>query len=317
MSQYMIRRLLQGIPVILLVSFLIFILINMAPGDPIARLQNPNITQEDLQAKYEELGLNDPIPVRYARWLGDFVTGDFGYSMDSTRAPVNELIAERLKPTLFLTIGAMLLSIILAIPIGIISATRQYSLFDYLATLGAFLGVSIPSFFFGLVLLFSFSLKLAWFPSGGFSDAMGVNTFFSYLHHATLPIIALGLARVASMTRYMRSSMLEVIKEDYIRTARAKGLKEKVVIYKHALRNALIPVVTLVGLSVPLLFGGAVIIEEVFSYPGMGRLLVRAVWQRNYTVIMGVDVLVAVLVFLGNLLADFLYVIVDPRIQYD
>jgi peptide/nickel transport system permease protein len=237
--------------------------------------------------------------------------------MDSTRQPVNELIAERLKATLFLTIGAMLLSIILAIPIGIISATRQYSIFDYIATFGAFLGVSIPSFFFGLVLLFSFSLKFSLFPSGGFSSAMGNNNFLTHLHHAALPILALGLARVASMTRYMRSSMLEVIREDYIRTARAKGLKEKVVIYKHALRNALIPVVTLVGLSVPLLFGGSLIIEEVFSYPGMGRLAVRAVWQRNYTVIMGVDVLFAVFVFLGNLLADFLYVIVDPRIQYE
>ncbi len=317
MSQYILRRLLQGIPVVLLVSFLIFIMINMAPGDPIARLQNPNITKEDLQAKYDELGLNDPIPVRYARWLGNFIKGDFGYSMDSTRQPVNELIAERIKPTLFLTIGAMLLSIILAIPIGIISATRQYSIFDYLATFGAFLGVSIPSFFFGLVLLFTFSLKFSLFPSGGFTQATGINNFLTQLHHAALPILALGLARVASMTRYMRSSMLEVIREDYIRTARAKGLKEKIVIYKHALRNALIPVVTLIGLSVPLLFGGSVIIEEVFSYPGMGRLLVRAVWQRNYTVIMGVDVLMAVLVFLGNLLADLFYVIVDPRIQYD
>lgn len=317
MYQYILRRLVQGVPVILIVSFIIFILITMAPGDPIARLQNPNITEEDLQAKYEELGLNDPLIVRYGRWLGNFVTGDLGYSMDSTRAPVNEMIKERIKPTLFLTLGAMILSIILAIPIGIISATKQYSIFDYMATLGAFLGVSVPSFFFGLVLLFTFSLKLNFFPSGGFSNAVGENNFLVHLHYAILPIVSLGLARVASMTRYMRSSMLEVIREDYIRTAKAKGLKERVVIYKHALRNALIPVVTLVGLSVPLLFGGSVIIEEVFSYPGMGRLLVRAVWQRNYTVILGVNVLVAILVFLGNLLADFLYVLVDPRIQYD
>ena len=225
MYQYILRRLLQGIPVILIVSFLIFILINMAPGDPIARLQNPNITKEDLQAKYDELGLNDPILLRYARWLGDFVTGNLGYSMDSTRQPVNELIKDRLKPTLFLTVGAMLLSIILAIPIGIISATKQYSVFDYIATLGAFLGVSIPSFFFGLVLLFTLSLKLSLFPSGGFSDPMAEGSFFTHLHHAILPILALGLARVASMTRYMRSSMLEVIREDYIRTARSKGLK--------------------------------------------------------------------------------------------
>lgn len=317
MTQYIVRRFLQAIPVVLIVSFLIFILINMAPGDPLARLQNPGISKEDIQQRYEQLGLNDPVLVRYGRWLGDFVQGDLGYSMGSSHKPVSEMIGERIVPTLYLTLGSLLLSIIVAIPIGIISATRQYSLFDYIATIGAFVGVSVPNFFFGLLLLFVFSLKFPIFPSGGFTKAVGVNNFWSHLHHAILPILTLGLARVASMTRYMRSSMLEVIKEDYIRTARAKGLSERVVIYKHALRNALIPVITLIGLSIPMIFSGAVITEQVFSWPGMGKLLISSVWKRNYTVMMGIDVIMCVLVYVGNFAADVLYVVVDPRIRYD
>mgnify|MGYP006297449123 CR=1 FL=1 len=317
MYQYIVRRVLQAIPVVLIVSFLIFFLINLAPGDPLARLQNPGITQEDIQQKYEQLGLDDPLLVRYGRWLGDFVRGDLGYSMGSSRQPVAKLIGERIAPTLYLTVGAMLLSIIVAIPIGVISATKQYSLFDYIATFGAFIGVSVPNFFFGLLALYVLSLKFPVFPSGGFSNAVGANNFWTHLHHAILPVVTLGLARVASMTRYMRSSMLEVIKKDYIRTARSKGLKERVVIYKHAFRNALIPVVTLIGLSVPMIFSGAVITEQVFSWPGMGKLLIDSVFKRNYTVMMAIDVIMCVLVYVGNFAADILYVVVDPRIRYD
>ncbi|MGM0414056.1 MAG: ABC transporter permease [Bacillota bacterium] len=318
MYQYLFRRLLQGIPVVLVVSLVVFIIINMAPGDPIARLEDPSISREDLEQRYAAMGLNEPLMVRYAGWLGDFVTGDFGYSMDSSRQPVANLISARILPTIYLTIGAMILSFIISIPIGILSATKQYSVFDYAATLFAFLGVSIPSFFFGLVLLFVFALQLDLMPTGGFQNPINDSvTFFSHLHHAILPIVALGYARAASLTRYMRSSMLEVIKEDYVRTARAKGLRERVVVYKHALRNALIPVITILGLQVPLLFSGAVVIEEVFSWPGIGRLSVRAVFQRNYTVMMATTVIFAILVFFGNLIADMFYVIVDPRIKYD
>ncbi|MGM0421167.1 MAG: ABC transporter permease [Bacillota bacterium] len=318
MHQYLMRRLLQGIPVILIVSLAVFIIINMAPGDPIARLEDPSISREDLERRYAAMGLDEPLMVRYAGWLTDFVQGDFGYSMDSTRQPVGDLIKARIMPTIYLTLGAMLLSFIISIPIGILSATKQYSVFDYAATLFAFLGVSIPSFFFGLLLLYVFALKLNIMPTGGFTDPIATTTnVWTQLHHAILPVIALGYARAASLTRYMRSSLLEVIKEDYVRTARAKGVKERLVIYKHALRNALIPVITLMGLQIPLLFSGAVIIEEVFSWPGIGRLTVRAVWQRNYTVMMATSVIFAILVFVGNLIADMLYVIVDPRIKYD
>ncbi|MFW6377784.1 MAG: ABC transporter permease [Bacillota bacterium] len=318
MYQYLGRRLLQGIPVILIVSLVVFIIINLAPGDPIARLEDPSISREDLEQRYAAMGLDEPLMVRYANWLGDFVRGDFGYSMDSSRQPVADLINIRVLPTVYLTIGAMLLSFLIAIPIGILSATKQYSVFDYAATLFAFLGVSIPSFFFGLILLYVFALQLDLLPTGGFQNPTAdVTSIFSHLKHAILPVVALGYARAASLTRYMRSSMLEVIKEDYVRTARAKGLKERVVVYKHALRNALIPVITLLGLQVPLLFSGAVIIEEVFSWPGIGRLSIRAVWQRNYTVLMATTVIFAILVFIGNLIADMFYVLVDPRIKYD
>ncbi|MBF8438048.1 ABC transporter permease [Halanaerobiaceae bacterium Z-7014] len=318
MHQYLFRRLLQGVPVILIVSLVVFIIINMAPGDPIARLEDPSISREDLEQRYAAMGLDDPLMVRYASWLGDFVRGDFGYSMDSSRQPVANLIRVRIMPTIYLTLGAMILSFIISIPIGILSATKQYSVFDYAATLFAFFGVSIPSFFFGLILLYVFALQLDLMPTGGFQDpTAATTTVWTHLHHAILPVIALGYARAASLTRYMRSSMLEVIKEDYVRTARAKGVKERVVVYKHALRNALIPVITILGLQVPLLFSGAVIIEEVFSWPGIGRLSIRAVWQRNYTVMMATTVIFAILVFFGNLIADMFYVIVDPRIKYD
>lgn len=317
MQKYIIRRLLQGIPVILVVTFLIFVIINAAPGDPLARLENPNISKEDLARRYEKMGLNDPLLVRYGKWLGDFVRGDFGYSMDSSRRPVNEMIGERLMPTLYLSVGAMALSLLIAIPIGILSATKQYSIFDYVITVLAFLGVSMPVFYLGLILLFLFSAKIPLFPSGGFSDPLGNNTFWTYLHHAALPIFTLALARIASLTRYMRSSMLEVVREDYIRTARSKGLSDKVVIYKHALRNAAIPMITILGLSMPVLFGGAVITERIFSWPGMGRLAVDAAFKRNYTVMMATNVIMAILVFAGNLLADISYAFVDPRIRYD
>ncbi|MFN2363299.1 MAG: ABC transporter permease [Halarsenatibacteraceae bacterium] len=318
MYQYLGRRLLQGIPVILIVSLVVFIIINLAPGDPLARLEDPSISREDLEQRYAAMGLDDPLMVRYARWLGDFVRGDFGYSMDSSRQPVGDLINARILPTVYLTIGALILSFLISIPIGILSATKQYSVFDYAATLFAFLGVSIPSFFFGLILLYVFALQLDLLPTGGFQNPIAdVTNVFTHLRHAILPIVALGYARAASLTRYMRSSMLEVIKEDYVRTARSKGLKERVVVYKHALRNALIPVITLLGLQVPLLFSGAVIIEEVFSWPGIGRLSIRAVNQRNYTVMMATTVIFAILVFIGNLIADMFYVLADPRIKYD
>lgn len=317
MRQYIIRRTLQGIPVILVVTFLIFIIINSAPGDPLARLEDPSISKEDLQKRYEKMGLNDPLHVRYWNWLKNFIRGDFGYSMDSSRRPVNEIIVERIMPTLYLTFGAMLFSILLSIPIGIISATKQYSIFDYSVTIFAFLGISLPTFYLGLILLYFFSATISLFPSGGFSNPMGDNNFFTYLHHAALPVLTLGLARVAGLTRYMRSSMLEVVREDYIRTARAKGLNERVVVYKHALRNALIPVITIIGLQIPVLFSGSVLIEKVFAWPGMGRLAVDAAFKRNYTVMMAVNVIFAILVFLGNLLADITYAVVDPRIRYD
>ncbi len=318
MSQYLIKRLLQGIPVIIIVSIGLFVLVNLAPGGPVSHLaQQPGVTQEDIERRFQALGLDAPLHERYITWAADFIRGDFGTSMDSTRQPVIELIRPRVIPTIYLTVGAMILAFLIAIPVGILSATKQYSIFDYGATVGAFLGISVPNFFLGLILLFVFALRLDIMPTGGFSSPLQDDTFFTHLHHAILPVIALGTARAASLTRYMRSSMLEAIGEDYVRTARSKGLKERMVIFKHTLRNALIPVITLFGLQIPLLFSGAVITEEVFSWPGIGRLTIGAVHQRNYTVILATSVIFAVLVFAGNFLSDVLYTVVDPRIKYD
>ncbi|AZR72590.1 hypothetical protein BBF96_03825 [Anoxybacter fermentans] len=318
MRKYVLRRILQSIPIILAITFIVFVLINAAPGDPLARLEDPSITKEDLMNKLEKMGMNDPLIVRYGRWLKNLVLkGHLGYSMDSARRPVTEMILERLPATLFLSVGSLLFSFIFAIPIGIISATKQYSKFDYGVTIIAFLGISMPSFYLALLMLYSFSLKIPIFPSGGFYSPDGNNGFFMLLYRSILPMFCLGFGGLASLTRYMRSSMLEVIREDYIRTARAKGLAEKVVVYKHAFRNALIPVITILGLSLPGLMSGSVLIERIFSWPGMGKMYVQAIFSRNYTLIMGYMFIYAVLVYLGNLIADISYALADPRIRYD
>lgn len=318
LRKYVLRRILQSIPIILAITFIVFVLINAAPGDPLARLEDPSITKEDLMNKLEKMGMNDPLIVRYGRWLKNLVLkGHLGYSMDSARRPVTEMILERLPATLFLSVGSLLFSFIFAIPIGIISATKQYSKFDYGVTIIAFLGISMPSFYLALLMLYSFSLKIPIFPSGGFYSPDGNNGFFMLLYRSILPMFCLGFGGLASLTRYMRSSMLEVIREDYIRTARAKGLAEKVVVYKHAFRNALIPVITILGLSLPGLMSGSVLIERIFSWPGMGKMYVQAIFSRNYTLIMGYMFIYAVLVYLGNLIADISYALADPRIRYD
>lgn len=290
----------------------------MAPGDPLARLEDPNISKEDLLNKLDKMGMNDPVLVRYGRWLKNLVfKGHLGYSMNSGRRPVGEEILERMPATLYLSIGSLLFSFLVAIPIGILSATKQYSGFDYGATIMAFLGISMPSFYLALLMLYTFSLKFPIFPSGGFYSPQGNDTFWVLLYRAILPMFCLGFGGLASLTRYMRSSMLEVIREDYVRTARAKGLAEKVVVYKHALRNALIPVITILGMSLPGLISGSVLIENVFSWPGMGKLSVAATFSRNYTVMMGLNLIYAVFVYLGNLIADISYALVDPRIRFD
>lgn len=312
------RTVFQGIPVILGFTFLLFLLINLAPGSPVHHLRGvPDLDPRVIEQRKAQLGLDQPLFVRYVSWLGDVVQGDLGRSFDSARRPVSELIAERMPATILLSVASIILSWGIGIPVGIYSARRQYSIGDYSITFLAFVGVSIPNFFFGLILLYVFALRLDLFPAGGLFLGGEERYFLGYFWYLALPALTLGLSAIASITRYMRTSLLEVIRQDYLRTARAKGLRERVVIYKHALRNALIPILTLMGFLIPQIFSGAVVTEAIFSWPGLGSLAITATHERNYPVMMGINLMFAVLIFIGNIVADVSYALADPRIRYD
>ncbi|MDB4866396.1 MAG: hypothetical protein JWR03_729 [Cohnella sp.] len=310
---------LQMIPLLFIISIVSFLLMTMAPGDPTAMFQNPESVKsgkQDLTAIREKLGVDKPIYVQYEKWMKLVLQGDLGYSFQDGR-PVLQKIVERIPATLILMGTAILISFLIAIPIGIYSAVRQYSPLDNTFTFLSFLGISIPSFFFGLMVMLVFSLKLGWFPvSNMTSDETNLPNSVDILYHLILPASVLAFGLVAQYARYMRSSMLEVIHQDYIRTARAKGVAEGKVIFKHAVRNAMLPIITLLGFQLPHLFGGALIIEQIFAWPGMGRLAIGSIFVRDYQVIMGVTMVTALLVVIGNLIADILYAVVDPRIQY-
>lgn len=309
------------IPVLLGITVFLFSLFQLAPGNPLASLhQDPDMTPEARERIEEQYGLNQPVHIQYLDYMGNLFQGDMGMSFQYRR-DVSFLIAHRIGPTFILSFGAFLLALVVAIPAGIISATRQYTSVDNAFTVFALIGVSIPNFFFGLVMMRVFAVALGWFPTGGMQTS-GADFPFPWnildvANHLVLPAIVLGLSSAAHFMRYTRSSMLEVIRQDYIRTARAKGLKERIVIYKHALRNALIPIITLMGFQLPMLFSGSLVVEIVFGWPGMGRLAYNAVMQRDYPLMMGVNLFLAIFILLGNLLADIAYAFVDPRIRYD
>lgn len=316
MQRYFIRRMVQAVPLLLGISIIVFLIISLAPGDPVTIMVDPQATADDILRQKIALGLDKPIPVRYWRWISRVGRGDFGSSFIDG-FPVLEKINARIPTTLQLIGIAMLVQVMIAIPIGIISATRQYSLFDYTASVAAFFGISLPNFWFGMMLMLLFCVRLGILPSHGLSTYGLPFSLADRLKHLVLPVSVIGLIGVARFARFTRSSLLEVIRQDYVRTARSKGLSERIVIYKHSLRNALIPVVTLLGLSLPQLVGGAVVTEQMFAIPGIGRLAVQAVFQRDYPVIMAVNMISAVMVVAGNLLADLTYAIVDPRIKYN
>jgi peptide/nickel transport system permease protein len=261
-------------------------------------------------------GLDQPLYVQYFKWLWSMVRGDWGLSY-KTGLPVWQMIMSRLSATFTLMFSAFLLSVAIALPAGILSAVKRYSVPDYVVTFLAFVGVAMPSFWFGLMLQLLFSVKLGWLPSSGMQTIGGAFSLLDRLRYLAMPTVVLALLSIAGWSRYMRSSMLEAINQDYIRTARAKGLAERTVIGKHALKNAMIPVVTIMGLDLPSWFGGAAITETIFAWPGMGRLYVEAVFGRDYPILMANLMLTAVLVVAGNLLADTLYALFDPRIKYD
>jgi peptide/nickel transport system permease protein len=319
MGKYLLQRLVVSVPVLLGITLVVYIVISLAPGDPVDALVNPELVAslgpEFLAQQREALGLNQPILVRYGIWLKEAAQGNLGFSfMD--RQPIAAKIAERLWPTLRLMLAAQLIAVVIAIPIGVLSALKQYSLLDYGATILGFAAISVPSFFLSLAGIYLFALKLPLLPAAGMVTVGQEPTLADALWHLLLPAVVLGLAEAAPLIRYTRSSMLEVIRQDYVRVARAKGLRERTVIYQHALRNALIPLVTVIALGLPRLLGGTVIVEAIFAWPGMGTLAITAVRGRDYPVIMAINLISAVTILMSNLLADVIYAVIDPRIKY-
>jgi peptide/nickel transport system permease protein len=316
MITYIVRRTLMAIPLLFGITILSFGIIQIAPGDPTALMIDPMIRDKDLEAYKELYGLNDPIYIQYLKWVGNMIQGNFGDSLIRQGVAVNELIMARLPNTLLLMLVSTILAILISIPIGIISATKQNSLTDYTFTFFSFLGIATPNFWIGLVLIMFLSVHLGWFPTGGVATLNEPFSIWDRIHHLILPSIVLATADVAGLTRYIRSSMLDVLRQDFIRTARAKGFKQKKVVYKHGLRNGLIPVITIFGLMLPSFIGGSVVVEKIFGWPGIGMLFFDAAFQRDYPVIMAITVIASALVVIGNLLADILYAIFDPRIEY-
>jgi peptide/nickel transport system permease protein len=314
MANYITRRLLHLIPVLVGVSLAVFLLLKLTPGDPATAILGIQATPTEVARIRHAMGLDRPWLVQYSIWLVNVLRGDLGVSYQN-KQPVALLIRQRLPATVELAMTSLLIAVVFGISTGILSALRRYTLADYLCTSLALFGISMPSFWFAIMLILIFALYLGWFPASGYAPwSEGLGT---HLKHLALPSIALGLFNTGALMRFTRSSMLEVISQDYVRTARAKGLMERVVIYRHALKNALIPTLTVLGLQVGFLLAGAVIIEQVFAWPGIGWLTLTAINQRDYPVVMGVVLIIALVFVLSNLVVDILYTWVDPRIRYD
>lgn len=321
MLYYVVRRLSQMIPLLLLISALIFLLLYLMPGDPIYRMLEgiPNLRPADYERLRRLYGLDDPVYVQYLKWLWQLIRLNPGYSREYGQ-PVIEIILPALKNTLVLTIAAMVIGKGLAVLLGIFSAVRQYSISDYVLTGLTFIAYSIPAFWLGLMLIIVFSVKLGWLPTSGMTNPDltpgSWAATIDWIKHLILPVTVLAISEIIQVQRFMRSSLLEVLRQDYLTTARAKGLSEKIVIGRHALKNALIPVVTIIAITLPRVIGGSTVVETVFAYPGMGRLLYTSIMGNDYVVAMTVVMIIAVAVICFNLLADILYGWLDPRIRY-
>jgi len=324
MLAYLSKRLLSLIPVILIISIIIFWIVDLMPGDPVNAYLGvgSKTTVEQQQQIREKLGLDKPAPVQYFNWLKRTITGDFGTSL-KYRKPVKEIIGKYIWNSFTLNLIAMAFAFLIAIPVGIKSAVKKYGVFDNFWTVFSLAGVSMPSFFFALLLIFFVAIPSGWLPLNGMRTTILAATGYEskiaeildILKHMILPVIVLTIIDLASLIRYVRNAVIDVINQDYIRTARSKGLKEKVVIYKHAFRNALIPIVTLLGMYIPALFGGAILLETVFLWPGIGNVLYTSILDRDNSMLMAANIFYALLTVAGNLLADVSYALVDPRIR--
>ena len=313
MKTYVLRRLLALLPVALVVATVAFILIHLAPGDPASVIAGPDASRADVERIEKQLGLDAPMPVQLVRWFGRLVQGDLGQSI-FLRKPVTEAILDRVEPTLLLTLFAIVISIMIGVPAGVISARYHNTTTDQVLMVIALLGVSIPNFLLGLLFILFFSVWLGWFPVAGYSPLE--YGWLKTLRSLVLPAFALGLVQSALIARIARSSMLDVLREQFITAGRAKGLGERAVIYKHALKNAMIPTVTIIGISFAILISGAVVVETVFNIPGLGRLIISAVLRRDYPVIQGVVLCIAGMYMLINLAVDLSYILFDPRVKY-
>jgi peptide/nickel transport system permease protein len=327
MGAFVLRRLLGAIPLLIGIATILFFVLRLAPGDPTTFYFNPNVPPDVIEQLRRNLGLDQPIHVQYYRWIFAFFTGDFGYSFAQSR-PVRDILFEVIPNTLMLTGTALVLVFVIGVLIGVLQAVRQYSIFDSTSSVISLFFYSMPSFWLALMLMLLFSLKahqwgwpIALPPTGitsvDYEFMTAAEKVWDRISHLILPVGTLALALAAGVARYTRGAMLEVVRQDYIRTARAKGLPERTVILKHALRNSMLPVITLLGLYLPFLFSGAIFVEMIFAWPGMGRVMVDAIFQRDYPLVMATSFVFAVIVVLGNLIADVLYAVADPRIRYD
>ncbi|NJL94373.1 MAG: ABC transporter permease [Anaerolineae bacterium] len=318
MLKYIIKRVLVSIPLLFAITVVVFALSHLMPGDAVLAMTTDQapISEELIAIRRGQLGLDQPLPVQYVNWMQQVLQGNFGYSyVEST--PVNEMIAARVLPTLQLMGTSLIFSIVVGVLLGLVSALRQYSVLDYALTILGFIGVSVPVFFLGMILVYVFALRLQWFPTSGMRTAGEPYSLVDNLRHLFLPALALAILRTAVFMRFTRDSVLEVLNQDYVRTARAKGLRLWTINWRHIFRNAMIPIVTVIGLNLPVLFAGAVFIETIFQWPGIGLLFIGAVNDRDAPVIMGLTLIFAIIVLGSNLLTDIAYALVDPRIAYD
>jgi len=318
MSQYILRRCLLAIPTLILISFVLFAILALAPGDPMSQFAtNPSVTAEVRENMKRALGLDQPWPVRYVKWITAAAQGNLGYSF-AAKIPVTTLITQRLPQTLSVVGSAFLLAVLLAIPIGVISAVRQYSIFDQVGTFFSFIGFSVPSFFTGLLLMLIFAVRLGWFPIV-YSSTLKVDGWHSFgqqVRQMVLPVTVLLVQQTAALTRFTRSAMLDNLPQDYVRTARSKGLADRTVVVRHVLSNSLIPVVTLIALGIPAIFGGAIVTENLFRVNGIGSLLITSINNSDTPVVMAITFLFAILTVVFNLVADIFYGVLDPRVRY-